>query len=119
MKSSKANRVISLLTALSFGALMLALSGCSPGGDPAIVGKWQVKDDQETVEIRGDGNWVEGKKDPDVISAKWNWEGTNYIRVTFKHKLVGTATGTLKVTLQGDTLILKDSDGATEYARVK
>jgi hypothetical protein len=58
-------------------------------------------------------------KDAGVTSAKWEWDATNRIRLTVDTKLVGKASGVMKVTLNGDTLILKDEDGATEYTRVK
>ena len=100
--------------------LLLALCSCSPGGDPAIIGTWKAKDNGHIVEIRKNGTWVEpAYKDADIISCKWEWDATNRIRVTAESKMVGKASGVMKVTLNGDTLILKDEDGATEYTRVK
>lgn len=100
--------------------LLLVLCSCSPGGDPAIIGKWKAKDSDHIVEIRKNGTWVEpAYKDADILSCKWEWDGTNRIRVTAESKLVGKASGVMKVTLNGDNLILKDEDGATEYTRVK
>ena len=108
-----------LLQVLSCGVVLI-LSSCSPGGDPAIIGKWKVKDSNHTVEIRKNGDWVEDvEKSYQVTGAKWEWEDTNHIRLTFNSKLVGKASGTMKVTLNGDTLALKDEDGTTEYSRVK
>jgi hypothetical protein len=99
---------------------VLLVCSCSPGGDPALIGKWKVKDSNHTIEIRKDGNWVEEvEKDAQVTSSTWEWEDTNHIRLTMNSKLVGKASGVMKVTLNGDTLILKDQDGATEYTRVK
>jgi hypothetical protein len=100
-------------------AILLTLCSCSPGGDPAIIGKWQDKDTKEIVEFRSSGKLVWGKKDDEITDANWEWENTNHIRLTMTHKLVGKASGTMKVTLNGDTLILKDEDSTTEYARVK
>jgi len=105
---------------LTCGLLLLALCSCSPGGDPALIGKWKAKDSEQVIEIRRDGTWVEPMdKDAQVTSSKWRWDGTNRIRVTVHSKLVGKASGVMKVTLNGDTLVLKDEDGATEYTRVK
>lgn len=102
------------------GALLVVLCSCSPGGDPALCGKWQAKEDpKHVIEIRGNGGWVEGEKDPDITGMKWSWDGTNHIRITAHSKLVGEASGRMKVALNGDTLTLSDSDGATEYTRVK
>jgi len=98
----------------------VALSSCSPGGDPALIGKWKVKDSDHVIEIRKNGDWIEAiDKDAQITSSKWEWEDTNHIRLTFHSKLVGKATGAMKVTLNGDTLTLKAEDGATEYTRVK
>jgi hypothetical protein len=104
-----------------FGAAMLmALSSCSPGGDPALIGKWKIKDSNHTIEIRKNGDWVEEvEKDAQITSSKWEWEDTNHIRLTMNSKLVGKASGVMKVTLNGDTLVLKDQDETTEYTRVK
>ena len=72
------------------------------------------------IEIRKDGKWVEAvEKDAEITSSTWEWEDTNHIRLTMNSKLVGKASGVMRVTLNGDTLILKDQDGATEYTRVK
>src|SRR4029077_841176 len=91
--------------------LLLTVSGCSPGGDPAIIGKWKVKDSNHVIEIRKNGDWVEDvEKSYEITGAKWAWEDTNHIRLTFSSKLVGKASGTMKVNLNGDTLILKDED---------
>lgn len=110
----------SLFLSALLGFLLTTFCGCSEGGDPALIGKWKVKDSNHTVEIRKDGKWVEQvDKDMQITSATWEWENTNHIRVTMNSKLVGKASGVMKVTLNGDTLILKDEDGATEYARVK
>jgi hypothetical protein len=93
---------------------------CSQGGDPALIGKWKVKDSNHTIEIRKDGKWVEEvDKDAQITSSNREWEDTNHIRLTMNSKLVGKASGVMKVTLNGDSLILKDPDGATEYTRVK
>ncbi len=101
-------------------AVLVALCSCSPGGDPALCGKWQAKDDpKHIIEIRANGTWVEGEKDPDITGIKWTWDGTNHILITAHSKLVGQASGRMKVVLTGNTLTLSDSDGATEYARVK
>src|SRR2546421_4409147 len=102
-----------LLTPLFF------LSACSQGGDPALIGKWKAKDGSETVEIRSNGRWVDANQDSDITSATWEWDDTNHIRLTATHKVVGSASGVMKVTLTGDTLVLKDEDGAKEYTRVK
>jgi len=105
---------------LAVSSLWLMICACSPGGDPALIGKWKVKDSDHTIEIRKNGTWVEAMdKDAQITSSKWEWEGTNRIRLTVDSKLVGKASGTMKVTLNGDTLTLKDEDGATEYTRVK
>ena len=116
-------RALSLRTLIAVwlaGAMMFSLSSCAPGGDPALCGKWQAKDDPKHIlEIRSNGTWEEGEKDPDIIGARWAWDGTNHIRITAKSKLVGEASGRMKVVLNGDTLVLSDSDGATEYTRVK
>jgi hypothetical protein len=99
---------------------LLLVCSCSPGGDPALIGKWKVKDSNHVIEIRKGGKWVEDvDKDAQVTSSTWEWEDTNHIRLTMNSKLVGKASGVMKVTLNGDTLILKDQDGATEYTRVK
>ena len=108
------------LLSLLAGAPLLTLTSCSPGGDPAIIGKWKVKDSNHTIEIRKNGDWVESvDKSYEITGAKWEWEDTNHIRLTFNSKLVGKASGTMKVTLNGDNLALKDEDGTTEYTRVK
>ncbi len=100
--------------------LLLAVYGCSPGGDPGLIGKWKEKGGEHSMEIRRDGTWVEAmEKDAEITSAKWKWVGTNRIRLTLTSKLVGKASGEMKVTLTGDTLVLKDEDGATEYTRAK
>jgi hypothetical protein len=105
---------------LTCGLLLLALCSCSPAGDPALIGKWKVKDSEHVIEIRKDGTWVESMdKDAQITSSKWQWDGTNRIQLTINSKLVGKASGVMKVTLNGDTLVLKDEDGATEYTRVK
>jgi hypothetical protein len=109
-----------LVTACLGGIMLIALCSCSPGGDPALCGKWQAKDDpKHAIEIRSNGTWVEGEKDADITSIKWGWDGTNHIRITAKSKLVGEASGRMKVVLNGNTLTLSDSDGATDYTRVK
>ncbi len=108
-----------MLTLLICSGFALLLASCSPGGDPALIGAWKPKDGHEILEIRKNGAWVEGKKDPDITSCTWEWENTNHIRVTATHKLVGKASGVMRVTLNGDTLTLKDEDGAREYTRVK
>src|SRR5439155_1079611 len=90
-----------LLQLLTCG-FFLTFASCSPGGDPALIGKWKVKDSDHVVEIRKNGNWVEsiGKDssrlfhDYQVTSSTWEWEGTNRIRLTFNSKLVGKASGT-------------------------
>jgi hypothetical protein len=116
----KISSTLRLLVQLLTCGLLLTFASCSPGGDPALIGKWKVKDTDHVVEIRKNGDWVESiGKDYQITSSTWEWEGTNRIRITFNSKLVGKATGTMKVTLNGDTLILKDEDGATEYTRVK
>jgi hypothetical protein len=103
-----------------FTLVVLLVCSCSQGGDPALIGKWKVKDSNHVIEIRKDGKWVEEvDKDAQVTSSNWEWEDTNHIRLTMNSKLVGKASGVMKVTLNGDTLILKDQDGATEYTRVK
>ncbi len=110
---------ISLISLVGAG-LVLALSSCSPGGDPALIGKWKIKDSDHVIEIRKNGDWVESmEKDAQITSSKWEWEDTNHIRLTVNSKLVGKASGVMKVMLNGDTLTLKDEDGATEYTRVK
>jgi len=64
-------------------SLLLVLCSCPPGGDPAIIGKWKAKDSDHIVEICKNGTWVEPSyKDADIISCKWEWDGTNRIRVT-------------------------------------
>jgi hypothetical protein len=99
---------------------VLLVCSCSPGGDPALIGKWKVKDSNHMIEIRKDGKWVEAvDKDAQITSSTWEWEDTNHIRLTMDSKLVGRASGVMKVTLNGDILILKDQDGSTEYTRVK
>ena len=99
---------------------VLLFCSCSQSGDPALIGKWKVKDSNHIIEIRKDGKWVEEvDKDAQITSSKWEWEDTNHIRLTMNRKLVGKASGVMNVTLHGDTLILKDADGATEYTRVK
>jgi len=104
----------------SVACLLVLLCGCSEGVNPAIVGKWKIKDSDHVIEIRRDGKWVEAvDKDAQVTSSTWEWEDTNHIRLTMNSKLVGKASGVMKVSLNGDTLILKDEDGATEYTRVK
>jgi outer membrane biogenesis lipoprotein LolB len=109
-------RFLSCLAAAS----MLLLCGCSEAGNPAIVGKWKVKDSDHVIEIRKDGKWVEAiDKDAQVTSSTWEWDDTNHVRLTMNSKLVGKASGVMKVSLNGDSLILKDEDGATEYTRVK
>jgi hypothetical protein len=113
-------RYFSGLIVGSLGCLLFLLSACSQGGDPALIGKWKVKDSNHTIEIRKDGKWVEAvDKDAQITSSTWEWEDTNHIRLTMESKLVGKASGVMKVMLNGDTLILKDQDGATEYTRVK
>ena len=108
------------LWVLGVTSLWLTICACSPGGDPALIGKWKVKDSDHIIEIRRNGDWVEAMdKDAQITSSKWEWDSTNRIRLTFDSKLVGKASGVMKVTLNGDTLILKDEDGATEYTRVK
>ena len=120
MKTESFQRAVSrLLSGWLFTAILLVLCSCSPGGDPAILGKWQDKDTKEIVEFRGSGKLVWGKKDDEITSASWEWENTNHIRLTMTHKLVGKASGVMKVTLNGDTLVLKDEDSSTEYSRVK
>ena len=115
MSGLRLKRLASLFT-LS----VLLICSCSPGGDPALIGKWKVKDSNHMIEIRKDGKWVEEvEKDAQVTSSTWEWEDTNHIRLTMNSKLVGKASGVMKVTLNGDTLVLKDQDGATEYSRVK
>jgi hypothetical protein len=117
MSGSQLKRCASVFVS---GVLLLLLCSCSQGGDPALIGKWKVKDSNHTIEIRKDGKWVEEvDKDAQVTSSTWEWEDTNHIRLTMNSKLVGKASGVMKVTLNGDTLILKDEDGATEYTRVK
>ncbi len=119
MKTSEPNCSFLSLACL-LAAMVLALSSCSPGGDPALCGKWQAKDDpKHIIEIRGNGTWVEGESDPDITGVKWSWDGTNHIRLTAHSKLVGQASGRMKVVLNGDTLTLSDSDGSTEYVRVR
>jgi hypothetical protein len=116
----KASSPLWLLFQLLTCGFFLTLASCSPGGDPALIGKWKIKGSDHIVEIRKNGDWIESiEKSYEVTSSKWEWEGTNRIRLTFNSKLVGKATGTMKVTLNGDTLVLKDEDGATEYTRVK
>ncbi len=101
-------------------AVVIALSSCAPGGDPGLCGKWQAKDDpKHIIEIRSNGAWVEGENDPDITGMKWSWDGTNHIMITAHSKLVGQASGRMRVILNGDALTLSDSDGATEYTRVK
>ena len=115
MSGSRLKRCASAFT---LGVLLLC--SCSPGGDPALIGKWKVKDSNHIIEIRKDGKWVEAvDKDAQITSSTWEWEDTNHIRLTMNSKLVGKASGVMRVTLNGDTLILKDQDGATEYTRVK
>ena len=100
--------------------MLIALCSCSPGGDPALIGKWKVKDSNHTIEIRKSGAWVEEvEKDAQITSSKWEWEDTNHIRLTMDSKLVGKASGVMKVTFNGDTLVLKDQDSTIEYTRVK
>ncbi len=85
-----------------------------------MIGKWKVKDSDHVIELRANGDWVEAMdKDAQVTSCKWEWDGTNRIRVTAHSKLVGKASGVMKVSIKGDTLVLTDEDGATEYTRVK
>jgi hypothetical protein len=120
MTTFRSRRYFSVSLAGSVGCLLFLLSACSQGGDPALIGKWKVKDSNHTIEIRKDGKWVEAvDKDAQVTSSSWEWEDTNHIRLTMDSKLVGKASGVMKVMLNGDTLILKDQDGATEYTRVK
>jgi hypothetical protein len=120
MRHSRFKSFVSLSIAFVAGAFLVFLCSCSEGGNPALIGKWKVKDSNHTVEIRKDGKWVEQvDKDMQITSASWEWENTNHIRVTMDSKLVGKASGVMKVSLNGDTLILKDEDGATEYTRVK
>ena len=117
MNTSRCTRSISWLLASLCGILMWC--GCSPAGDPALIGKWQSKDGKEIIQFHANGKVDTGEKDPDITSSKWAWIGTNEIRLTLKHKVVGTASGTMKVTVNGDSLILKDEDGPAEYTRVK
>ena len=120
MKPSPYKRHVSCFITGCLLLSLLSLCSCSPGGDPALIGKWKVKDSNHTIEIRKDGKWLETvEKDMQITSSTWEWEDTNHIRVTMDSKLVGKASGAMKVTLNGDTLILKDQDGSTEYTRVK
>jgi hypothetical protein len=116
MNNLRFHDLVLLLLALCLGFL----SGCSEGGNPALIGKWKVKDSNHMIEIRKDGKWLEDvEKDAQITSATWEWQDTNHIRLTMNSKLVGKASGVMRVSLNGDTLILKDEDGATEYTRVK
>jgi hypothetical protein len=111
---------VSRFTVVLIALLLWVLTGCGPGGDPAIVGKWKAKDSEHVIEIKSNGDWVEPmEKDLQVRSSKWEWDGTNRIRITVDTKIVGKASGVMKVTLNGDSLTLKDEDGATDYVRVK
>lgn len=120
MDDSRFKPSISFSIACLIGVLLISICSCSEAGDPALIGKWKVKDSNHTIEIRKDGKWLEAvEKDMQITSSTWEWENTNHIRVTMNSKLVGKASGVMKVTLNGDTLILKDEDGTTEYTRVK
>ena len=120
MKIFTLQRLISLFgSCTALVALTVVLSSCSPGGDPRIVGKWQDRDTKEIIEFRSNGSLVWGKKDDEITSVSWEWENTNHIRLTMTHKLVGKASGTMKVDFNGDNLVLKDQDSSTEYSRVK
>jgi hypothetical protein len=126
MNASLRKTLFSSLTAIFLTGLALAFSGCTPPvtGDPALIGKWGI-DGKPVLEIRADGTWVNlGKKDPDVISSKWEWDGTNFIRVTYKTKIkdMENVTETLRIRLmkERDALIIRDTRGDdTEYARLK
>src|SRR5882724_6565107 len=111
MRHSRFERLVCFSIACFASAFLVFLCSCSEGGDPALVGKWKVKDSNHTVEIRKNGKWVEQvDKDMEITSSTWEWENTNHIRVTMNSKLVGKASGAMKVSLNGDTLILKDED---------
>src|SRR5580765_503573 len=70
MSGLRLKRLASLFT-LS----VLLICSCSPGGDPALIGKWKVKDSNHMIEIRKDGKWVEEvEKDAQVTSSTWEWE---------------------------------------------
>ncbi len=102
------------------GLLLFALCGCSPAGDARLVGKWKEKGGEHTMEIRQNGTWVEAmEKDAEITSSKWEWVATNRIRLTLTSKLVGKASGEMKVSFNGDNLVLKDDEGTTEYTRVR
>src|SRR5262245_11930204 len=95
MNPSPCSRSCSWLIAALLGCWLCIGCGCSPGGDPAIIGKWQSKDGKETIQFFANGKLDTGDKDADITSSEWKWDGTNAIRLTFKHKLVGTASGTM------------------------
>ena len=116
----KRSLIRSSITSILLCLSLSLLCSCSPEGDPALIGKWKVKDSNHVIEIRKDGSWVESMdKDAQITGSKWEWENTNHIRLTLHSKLVGKASGVMKVTLRGDTLTLQDEDQTTEYARVK
>jgi hypothetical protein len=106
--------------AIGCGLFLIVFVSCRPDGNPALIGKWKAKDSNHVIEIRQNGTWVEpGENDVQITSSKWEWEGENHIRLTVHSKLVGKASGLMKVSLNGDTLVLKDEDGATEYTRIR
>jgi len=65
------NKWVSIFT---LGVLLFC--SCSQDGDPALIGKWKVKDSNHMIEIRKDGKWVEAvDKDAQITSSNWEWEG--------------------------------------------
>src|SRR5262245_14591904 len=91
MNASQRKTLFSCLIMALLCGWALMLSGCKPPppvGNPAIIGKWGIEC-TPVMEIQADCTWVDlsKKKDPDIISTKWNWDGTNYIRLTHKTKV--------------------------------
>src|SRR6185503_13537591 len=125
MNAAKKKNVFSWLMAVVLGGTALMISGCTPpapAGDPAIIGKWAI-DGREIFEFRADGTWIPAKKEPEVVSTKWMWDGTNYVRLIHKttDKEMPTATESYRVRIQenGNALILNGREGDTLYSRMK
>ncbi len=115
-----------LAIAIALATMAFALSSCSRQGNPALYGKWRLKNSAffkgdgtridnpggtKTIEYRKDGGYLEGNR-----PGKFQFVDNDHVAL----QIDGLA-GTAKIVLQGDNLEVWNPDGTTVeyYERIK
>jgi uncharacterized protein (TIGR03066 family) len=113
--------------ALALLACFLFLSGCQSNNEGKIVGRWrvtnftglsksQMRQIYSVLEFREDGTmrWrVPTGKGSRIITGTYQLGFGDLVTFHLDEELQGRKTHTERVTIDGDTLVMKDSDGTS------